>query len=242
MSRSVTSRLVLRSSQALAIPRCAAAHGKRPFSQTSSRQADPKDDARTRVPARPNFESQLNDLRGVFGNPQSSSNPAQPQPNTMASLAQSRVFQVLNKSTIDTSSLSGGAPRALEKKEDELEPFHFHVYSHKHNTHIICSRPNREPIISMSCGNIGFRKSRRGTFDSAYSLTKYVLERLVHTGWPMKISRLELVLSGFGQGREAVLKVLMSPEGKMLREKIVRVADATKVKFGGTRSKKPRRL
>lgn len=94
----------------------------------------------------------------------------------------------------------------------------------------------------MSCGNIGYKKSRRGTFDSAYSLTKYVLERLVHTGWPPKIHRLELVMRGFGQGRDAAMKVLMSPEGKILRDKIVRVADSTRIKFGGTRSKAPRRL
>ena len=160
----------------------------------------------------------------------------------MASLSQSLVFKTLNKSNIDMSALSGSGGRTVEAKEDDLEPFHFHIISHKHNTHITCTRPNREPIISMSCGNIGFRKSRRGTFDSAYSLTKYVLERLIHAGWPMKMSRLEVVLRGFGQGREAALKVLMSPEGKVLRDKIVRVADSTRVKFAGTRSEKPRRL
>ncbi|EFY85666.1 hypothetical protein J3458_014535 [Metarhizium acridum] len=161
----------------------------------------------------------------------------------MSDLSQSMVFDVLNnKSNIDTSALSGQKFEPAQRRDDAQEPYHFHVYSHKHNTHITCTKPNREPIISMSCGNIGYRKSRRGTFDSAYSLTKYVLERLIHTGWPMKIQRLELVLRGFGQGREAAVKVLMSPEGKVLREKIVRVADSTRIKFGGTRSEKPRRL
>lgn len=160
----------------------------------------------------------------------------------MANLSQSLVFKALDKSNIDTSSLSGGPRTPVQAKEDAIEPFHFHVYSHKHNTHITLTKPNREPIISLSCGNIGFRKSRRGTFDSAYSLTKYVLERLIHTGWPMKISRMEVGLRGFGRGREAAIKVLMSPEGKVLRDKIVRVADSTRIKFGGTRSEKPRRL
>lgn len=163
----------------------------------------------------------------------------------MANLSQSMVFQSLGKSSIDTSALLGGAPgqrTVSPQKEDDLEPYHLHVYSHKHNTHVTCTKPNREPIISMSCGNIGYKKSRRGTFDSAYSLTKYVLERLVHTGWPPKIHRLELVMRGFGQGRDAAMKVLMSPEGKILRDKIVRVADSTRIKFGGTRSKAPRRL
>ncbi|KAK5996653.1 Small ribosomal subunit protein uS11m [Cladobotryum mycophilum] len=240
MSRSLTNRLVVRPvlrSPQTTISRCAIQNA-RPFSQTSSQWADSRDDAPKKVPARPRSESLLETIYGVS---QTSSNRPTPS-NAMASLSQSMVFQALDKSSIDTSALSGGAPQAVQKKDDEMEPYHFHVFSHKHNTHITCTKPNREPIISMSCGNIGFRKSRRGTFDSAYSLTKYVLERLIHTGWPMKIGRLELVLRGFGQGREAVIKVLMSPEGKILRDKIVRVADSTRIKFAGTRSEKPRRL
>ncbi|RFU81550.1 37s ribosomal s11 [Trichoderma arundinaceum] len=212
----------------------------RALSQTSARREDSKDaksDPPKTVPPKPRTESLL---ESIYGSSQAASRST--QANSMASLSQSMVFQALNKSNIDTSVLSGAPSQAAQKKEDELEPFHFHVYSHKHNTHITCTKPNREPIISMSCGNIGFRKSRRGTFDSAYSLTKYVLERLIHTGWPMKIQRLELVLRGFGQGREAAVKVLMSPEGKVLRDKIVRVADSTRIKFAGTRSEKPRRL
>ncbi|KAL6863677.1 translational machinery component [Trichoderma novae-zelandiae] len=215
--------------------------GMRPLSHTSARRDDAKDGKREppkTVPPKPRTESLLDSIFAT--QPPSGSRSA--QPNSMASLSQSMVFQALSKSNIDTSVLSGGPSQAAQKKDDELEPYHFHVISHKHNTHITCTKPNREPIISMSCGNIGFKKSRRGTFDSAYSLTKYVLERLIHTGWPMKISRLELVLRGFGQGREAAVKVLLSPEGKVLRDKIVRVADATRIKFAGTRSEKPRRL
>jgi small subunit ribosomal protein S11 len=49
-------------------------------------------------------------------------------------------------------------------------------------------------------------------------------------------------LRGFGAGREAVTKALLGLEGAALRGKIVKVSDATRLKFGGTRSKKPRRL
>ncbi|ODA77224.1 hypothetical protein RJ55_06851 [Drechmeria coniospora] len=206
------------------------------LSQTSIRW---EDDKPKRVQARPKTESLL---ENIYGSSQTARGKSSQQPNAMSDLSQSMVFQALNKSNIDTSALSGKPVPPAQAKEDELEPYHFHIFSHKHNTHITCSKPNREPIISMSCGNIGFKKSRRGTFDSAYSLTKYVLERLIHTGWPMKIRRLELVLRGFGQGREAAVKVLMSPEGKVFRDKIVRVADSTRIKFGGTRSEKPRRL
>lgn len=159
----------------------------------------------------------------------------------MASLTQSSVFSALGKSGVDTNVLSDTSPKAAAE-EQEYEPYHLHILATKHNTHITCTKPNREPIISLSAGCLGYKKSRRSGFDSAYSLTKYVIERLIHNGWPMKMKKLEVVMRGFGQGREAAIKVLMSPEGKVLREKIVRVADSTRLKFGGTRSKRARRL
>lgn len=57
-----------------------------------------------------------------------------------------------------------------------------------------------------------------------------------------QIRQLEVVLRDFGPGREAVAKVLLGSEGRALRSKIVRIMDGTRLKFGGTRSKKPRRL
>lgn len=124
----------------------------------------------------------------------------------------------------------------------EEEPYHFHVYSHKHNTHVTVTKPNRDAIISLSCGNIGFKKARRKQYDAAYQLTVYVLERLYDAGWDQKIEQMEVILKGFGTGREAATKVLLGSEGARLKDKIVRVADATDIKFGGTRSPNPRRI
>ena len=124
----------------------------------------------------------------------------------------------------------------------QSEPYHFHVYSHKHNTHITLTRPNRDPIISMSTGQIGFRKSQRKHFDSAYQLAAYVMNKIQERALLREIHSLELVFRGFGAGREAVTKALTGVEGRRLRGKIVRVTDATRLKFGGTRSRKPKRL
>lgn len=57
-----------------------------------------------------------------------------------------------------------------------------------------------------------------------------------------QIKKMEVSLRGFGQGREAVTKALLGVEGRHIRGKIVKVSDATRLKFGGTRSPKPRRL
>ncbi|KAK0383045.1 hypothetical protein NLU13_8961 [Sarocladium strictum] len=230
MSRSLASRVA---TQAALLPRASicSAQSLRPFSHSVSRCDDSKSG-----PGKAGGNSLLSD---IYGTPQAGKS------NPMAGLSNNPIFKTLGtQSRIDTSSLMGNTsqqqPNAVAKEDPE--PYHLHIYAHKHNTHVTCTKPNREPIISLSCGNLGYRKSRRGLYDSAYSLTKYVLDRLVHTGWPPKIDRLELVLRGFGQGRDAAVKVLMSPEGRVLRDKIVRVADSTRIKFAGTRSKRPRRL
>lgn len=102
--------------------------------------------------------------------------------------------------------------------------------------------PDRNPIISVSNGNIGFRKAGRKHFDSAFQLASYVLGRIREEGLNTKIMQLEISLRGFGAGREAVTKALLGTEGRLLRGKIVKIMDATRLKFGGTRSKAPRRL
>jgi len=120
--------------------------------------------------------------------------------------------------------------------------YFFHVYSTKHNTHITLTTPDRNPKISVSAGNLGFRKANRGTYDAAYQLASYVLGRIQEEGLLNQITEMEVVLRGFGIGREAVTKAILGTEGRMVRNKVVRVTDATRLKFGGTRSPKPRRL
>lgn len=130
----------------------------------------------------------------------------------------------------------------LAPEAEDPEPYHFHIYSHKHNTHITVTDPKRNALISLSCGNLGFRKANRKHYDSAYQLGAYVIDKMHQKNLVSQIKKLEVVLRGFGQGREAVVKVLMGNEGKLLRPKITRVADSTRLKFGGTRSPKRRRL
>jgi small subunit ribosomal protein S11 len=130
----------------------------------------------------------------------------------------------------------------LAADAEDPEPYHFHIFSHKHNTHITVTDPKRNALISLSCGNLGFRKSNRKHYDSAYQLGAYVIDKMHQKNLVNQIKKLEVVLRGFGQGREAVVKVLMGNEGKLLRPKITRVADSTRLKFGGTRSPKRRRL
>jgi len=92
----------------------------------------------------------------------------------------------------------------------------------------------------VSAGNIGFKKAQRGTYDAAYQLASHVFAKLEEK--PIRPKALEVVLRDFGEGREAVVKALLGTEGRNLKGAITRVTDATRLKFGGTRSKAPRRL
>lgn len=56
------------------------------------------------------------------------------------------------------------------------------------------------------------------------------------------IMALEVILKGFGKGREAVTKALLGAEGRYLRDRITYVSDDTKLKFGGCKGSNPRRL
>jgi small subunit ribosomal protein S11 len=158
----------------------------------------------------------------------------------MGRLARNAITGALRPSAAGSGDL--GQTLELSESQEEQEPYHFHIYSHKHNTHVTVTKPNRDAILSLSCGNLGFKKSGRKHYDSAYQLGAYVIDKMHQQGLVTKIQKMEVVLRGFGPGREAVVKVLMGNEGKILRGKITRVSDSTRLKFGGTRSPRKRRL
>ncbi|KAI5807010.1 hypothetical protein EDC01DRAFT_637817 [Geopyxis carbonaria] len=150
--------------------------------------------------------------------------------------------------TSSSSSTPPSAGTASPLSMDEIlaptitadDDYHLHVYAHKHNTHITFTRPDRGAIVSLSAGNIGFTKSHRGTYDAAYQLATNVFKKIEELRVAPR--SLEVVMRGFGQGREAVMGALLGQEGRYLRDRVTRVTDSTRLKFGGTRSKKPRRL
>jgi small subunit ribosomal protein S11 len=163
---------------------------------------------------------------------------------------------------LDTSIASDGSHFGLlDHSEPGLETsWQLHIYATRHNVHITVVRPpgwvhpqtgrrypkaphnNRTVALSLAAGNLGFRKSGRKHYDSAFQLASYVMGRMQESGMNAWIGSLEVYLRGFGAGREAVTKALLGTEGRYLRGKVIKVSDATRLKFGGTRSKKPRRL
>ena len=159
----------------------------------------------------------------------------------------------LSRLSAETRGQSSG-DRDLTPLRDEIQrtssdPYnlqehehHLHVYAHKHNTHITLTRPSRDPMLSLSCGSLGFRKGHRGGYDASHQLASYVMGKIQERGFLMDIKQLEIILRGYGHGREAFTKVLLGTEGKNIRDLVVRVTDGTRLKFGGARSRRVRRL
>jgi small subunit ribosomal protein S11 len=159
---------------------------------------------------------------------------------------------------LDTMALSsdGSSGHLLPGEGDIKERAHqLHIMATRHNCHITVVRPpgyrnplngnvsnNRTVLMSVACGNLAFRHSARKHYDSAFQLASYVMGVLKSRGHIKDIEQLEVFLRGFGAGREAVTRALLGLEGAAFRGKIIKVSDATRLKFGGTRSKKPRRL
>jgi small subunit ribosomal protein S11 len=166
--------------------------------------------------------------------------PLRPAAPTLARLAETARFEAQNK------------PSTLANID---EPHHINVYAHKHNTHITFTDPNRNPILSLSAGDIGLKKAGRGTYDASYQLAVYAFAKIMEKQWRVggkksksatatmqDVEKIEILLRGYGSGREAFQKAILGSEGRMISHKVVRVTDGTRLKFGGCRSRQVRRL
>jgi small subunit ribosomal protein S11 len=229
-----------------------------PFSQRSSRPAD-RDSLNTILKelsdsvaaASPSATSSPNPPHAT--NPGHSTAPAR-TPTTRTTRAPDEVGQILSTLTNTVMEARGGMPypNGSMAGNDPLavfahEPHRLHCYSTKHNTHLTLSRPNNDPVLAVSSGQVGFKKSARGSWDAGYQLATYVMRLIKDRGWLVpghkdSVSRIEVVFRGFGEGRKAFESALQGTEGRYMRGLVVSVTDATRTKFGGTRSQNPRRL
>jgi len=205
---------------------------------------------------RPKGPEPLDQIAQALQKPQRQSSPPPP---SLRNLIFSEDLQ-----SIAQSAQSEAATRPATKVSAD-EPYHINVYAHKHNTHITFTEPSRNPIISLSCGNIGLRKSQRSTYDAAFQLAAYTFRKMAEKQWKLGGKKMthaeyktlasirkpgaihggngiEIIMRGYGPGREAFQKALLGTEGRMIKPLITKVTDGTRLKFGGTRSPNVRRL
>jgi small subunit ribosomal protein S11 len=132
---------------------------------------------------------------------------------------------------------------ARQLKSYPKSTYQLHVFSSKNNTITTFTKPNGDPISWSSAGSCGFRKSQRSGYEAGYQCAVKMFQKIEDY---MRVTEhafnLELLFKGFGQGRDALQKALLTVEGENIRNLIIRLTDRTPIKIGGTRAKKARRL
>lgn len=99
-----------------------------------------------------------------------------------------------------------------------------------------------EVKVHVSAGMLGFRKGQRAEYEAGYQVSSRLFKLIEDKKLLAPNDKVELILRDFGKGREAFTSALQGKEGSYVRPHIVRVSDSTRLKFGGSRSKKLRRL
>lgn len=94
----------------------------------------------------------------------------------------------------------------------------------------------------VSAGMLGFRKGNRAEYEAAYQVCSKFFRTIEEKQYLQPNDKVETIFKGNGKGRDAFVSMLNGKEGSYLRPHVVRVTDATPLKFGGARSKKLRRL
>lgn len=89
---------------------------------------------------------------------------------------------------------------------------------------------------------LGFRKSHRGDNEAGYQVCSNMFKKIEEKRLLAPNDKIEVIVSEFGKGRDAFMSALNGKEGSYIRPHIVRLTDATPLKFGGNRSKKLRRI
>ena len=134
--------------------------------------------------------------------------------------------------------------RQFKSKRPQAKPIYkLHVFSSKNNTIATFTHPDGKPISWCTAGSCGFRKSQRAGYEAGYQCAVKIFQKIEEY---MSVAdhpiTLEVLFKGFGQGRDALQKALLTTEGEATRMLIVQLTDRTPIKIGGTRAKKARRL
>jgi len=126
----------------------------------------------------------------------------------------------------------------------EVLNYHVHVACTPNNTHIVMSDERGLPIKNgcWSGGSCGFKGVNRSGYEAGYQCAVRAFARVKTLAQEVPGARFEFRFRGFGQGRDAVFKALMTSEGDEVRPFVNCVTDNTPIKIGGTRAKKTRRL
>ncbi|CAG8446682.1 7317_t:CDS:2, partial [Scutellospora calospora] len=117
------------------------------------------------------------------------------------------------------------------------ELYHIHIRASYNNTIVTLTNSRKDVLINSSGGLVGFKKAQRGGYEAAHQAAAALVEKVKQKG--IKIKNVEVLIKGFGPGRDAAFKAIASPENPWT---VKRITDSTPLPFGGCRPRKVRRL
>ena len=149
-----------------------------------------------------------------------------------------------NKNNTSTNYTNSNPLRLSLSQHATVQSYRIHVNCTPNNTHIVMSDALGRPLKagSWSGGSCGFKGVNRSGYEAGYQCAVRAFARVKQLAQEGAAPRIEVLFKGFGLGREAVVKALMTSEGDDVRPYVTRVTDNTPIKIGGTRARKTRRL
>ncbi|CAG8681727.1 16436_t:CDS:1, partial [Cetraspora pellucida] len=117
------------------------------------------------------------------------------------------------------------------------ELYRIHIHASYNNTIVSLTNSRKDVLINSSGGLVGFKKAQRGGYEAAHQAAAALVEKVKEKG--IKIKNVEVLIKGFGPGRDAAFKAIASPENPWT---VKRITDSTPLPFGGCRPRKARRL
>jgi small subunit ribosomal protein S11 len=145
-------------------------------------------------------------------------------------------------------------PDIIEDMEDPEEnrrnrrvSYQLSVHSSQNNSIFTLTDPNLKVIFRSSPGMHGYRKFNRSTYEASHTCATAMVRRLEEEKERLREEgrdppRVALMFNGFGQGREAMTTVLLSGDGRTVRDMVWMITDKTPIKVGGVRPRKAKRL
>ncbi|KAK6909412.1 hypothetical protein I203_103430 [Kwoniella mangroviensis CBS 8507] len=197
--------------------------------------------------------------------PSTSNQNAEPIPTSQPSPTSSTKTIPTPTSTPTSTPIPSSPARARSSKGSGLRWLAETDKSNDNNKHLVPThtlhvRSTRNNIVLSFTDGLGpvftnvsggsdrqFKNSQRSSYEAATQASIKMFEKILeyHQTTTPSNRRLQLRVSFnglFGMGREAIASALSGPEGQEIRSLITRVEDRTKIKIGGTRARKPRRL
>ncbi|EPQ59631.1 translational machinery component [Gloeophyllum trabeum ATCC 11539] len=174
-------------------------------------------------------------------------------PNPAAPSTPQSYVDEANTTTPASSGSVTSNPLHLARKAKErgegiallADKYNLHVFSSRNNTRATFTRGDGKIIRWATGGSCGFKGVNRSSYEAGYQVAVRMFKAIAEEREALEGIRgmqIELIFKGFGQGRDAMSKALLTAEGTPAREVIGRITDRTPIKIGGTRAKKMRRL